>query len=342
MTLLAATSQQRIGLAVVLVLTLGWVVYLISSARRSYEPGAELVAAPNRKTYFDDEGLESSRLTKYLWWAFAMLAICAVGLPVYWLREPFRQEGAGFDRGATYFEEVEVERGRELFQNAPGDPPTPREAHFGCENCHGSGGVGGVATYTLVDPTKPDEKPIQVQWAAPALNTVMLRYRPDEVRDIIVYGRAGTPMPPWGILGGGALNDQQISNLVAYLEDIALDPEKVKADNLAQYGVDGTKLFEAFCARCHTERASITPLEGNPPPPPVGIPGGGAFGPALNGGATLRQFPTVESHIEWVGKTAKKGALYGVRGQSDANMPHFENMLTPEQIAAVVEYERSL
>lgn len=340
--MILASAQQRIGLAVVLVLTIGWVIYLISSSRRSYEPGRELVAAPNRRTYFEDEDLETSRLTKYLWWAFAMLAICAVGLPLYWLREPFRQEGAGFDRGATYFEEVEVERGRELYQTFPGDPPKPREPHFGCEGCHGPEGVGGVAVFTLSDPANPDATPIQVQWAAPALNTVMLRYRPEEVREILVYGRAGTPMPPWGIEGGGALNDQQIDNLISYLQHIAIDPEKAKAESLKQYGVDGAKLFEAFCARCHTERASISPLDGQPPPPPPGISGGGAFGPSLTAGATLRQFPTVESHIEWVAKTAEKGAQYGVRGQADGTMPHFENLLTPEQIAAVVAYERSL
>lgn len=329
-------------MAVVLVMLIGWAIYLITTSRRTYEPGSDLVVAPNRKTYLNDDGLEGSRLTKYLWWAFAMLAISAVGLPVIWLREPFRQQGGGLDRGAAYFDDVAVERGRELFQAPPGEPPKPREAHFGCETCHGPEGTGGTAQFTLVDQAHPDEIPVQVIWAAPALNTAMLRYRPEEVREIIVYGRAGTPMPPWGIKGGGALNDQQINNLLAYLEHLALKPDKVKADNLAAYGVDGPKLFDAFCARCHTERASVSQKEGQPAPPPIGIPGGGAYGPSLAAGATLRQFPTVESQIEWVGKTAKLGAAYGARGVSSGRMPHFENMLTPEQIAAVVAYERSL
>lgn len=331
--MLAVLTQRRIALIVVLVLTLGWVLYLISTARRTYEPGSELEVSPNRKPYYADDQLEGPRLTRFLWWAFACLAILAVGLPAYWLREPFRQKGAGFDRGSVYFQAQSVKRGNELFQAAPGDPPTPREPHFGCENCHGKKGVGGVATYSVADPTNPSAPPKQVQWAAPPLNTVMLRFRPDEVRQILTYGRPQTPMPAWGVAGGGPLNDQQLDDLIAYLTSIALDPAKVKADNLAQYGLDGQKIFDAMCARCHTHGYSY----GAP-----GVSGGGSYGPDLTGGATLRQFPTPEKQVDWVTNTAPLGKAYGVQGMSSGRMAHFSDMLTPEQIQAVVDYERSL
>jgi mono/diheme cytochrome c family protein len=332
-TLLGATQQQRIGLWVVVVMTALWVIYLITTTRRTYEPGSELEIAPNRKQYFDDDAMEGPRLTKYLWWAFAMLAITAVGLPLYWLREPFRQRGAGLDRGMAYFEHKAVERGKAAFQTSPGNPPTPHEPHYGCETCHGGEGVGGQAMYTFQDPANPDAPPRQVQWEAPALNTVMLRYRKEEVRNILVYGRSGTPMPGWGIEGGGALNDQQIDDLIAYLEDIQLDPEEVKEQAMKEYGLDGQKLFEGYCARCHTQGYSY----GEP-----GAPGAGAFGPTINNGSTLRQFPTNDLHVEWVAKTAEFGEQYGVRGISKGVMPHFEEMLTPEQIQAIVDYERGL
>ncbi|MGI8984651.1 MAG: c-type cytochrome [Acidimicrobiales bacterium] len=332
-TLLAVSSQQRIGLAVVLTMMVGWVIYLLGAARRTYEPGAELTTAPNRKSYYNDEGMEGKRLTRYLWWAFVMLAISAVGLPAYWVREPFRQTGAGLDRGTAYFEEEAVKRGEWYFQASPGDPPTPREPHYGCENCHGKKGIGGVAAFTLTDPTNPDALPQQVQWVAPALNTVMLRFRPEEVKQILIYGRAGTPMPPWGIEGGGALNDQQIEDLIAYLDHIKLNPSEVKAANLKQYGTDGAMLFEAFCARCHTQGASY----GQPT-----LQGGGAYGPDLTGGATLRQFPTIQQHLAWVEETAALGAGYGQRGISSGRMPFFGDTLTEDQIKAVVAYERTL
>jgi mono/diheme cytochrome c family protein len=328
-----ATSQGKIGFAVVAILVVGWVVYLVSASRRTYVPGADLTAAPNRKPYFDDEGMEGKRLTKYLWWAFAMLAISAVGLPIYWVREPFRQQGAGFDRGTKYFDEEAVARGERYFQASPGNPPTPREPHYGCETCHGVKGVGGVASYTLTDPANPDAPPKQVQWAAPPLNTAMLRFRPEEVLFVLTYGRAGTPMPPWGVSGGGALNDQQLQDLIAYLESIKLDPKAVQREAVEKYGTDGAKLFDAFCARCHTQGHSY----GEP-----SVTGGGAYGPDLTGGATLRQFPTVKQQVEWVTETAVIGKQYGQRGISSGRMPHFGEMLTADQIEAVVAYERTL
>lgn len=332
--LLAVSQQQRIGLAVVLVMTIGWFIYLLSSARRTYEPGVELTTAPNRKPYYDDEGLEGRRLTKYLWWAFAMLAISAIGLPIYWVREPFREKGGGIDRGTKYFDQESIARGRRYFQASPGDPPTPREPHYGCETCHGKNGIGGVASYTLTNPADPNAPPRQVQWTAPPLNTVMLRFRPEEVLFVLTYGRAGTPMPPWGVNGGGALNDQQLQDLINYLDSIKLDPAQVKDANLKQYGsTDGAALFEAFCARCHTQGESY----GEPQ-----VQGGGAYGPDLTGGATLRQFPTVQQQISWVSDTAPIGKQYGQRGISSGRMPFFSNTLTEDQIRAIVDYERTL
>jgi len=332
--LLAVSQQQRVGLAVVVIMTIGWFFYLLSAARRTYEPGVELTTAPNRKPYFDDEGLEGRRLTKYLWWAFAMLAISAVGLPIYWVREPFRQQGAGLERGVKYFSEESVARGERYFQASPGDPATPREPHYGCENCHGKKGIGGVASYTLTDPANPDALPRQVTWTAPPLNTAMLRFRPEEVLFILTYGRAGTPMPPWGVAGGGALNDQQLQDLIAYLDSIKLDPKAVKEANVKEFGTtDGAKLFEAFCARCHTQGASY----GEP-----SVQGGGAYGPDLTGGATLRQFPTVAQQVTWVNETVAIGKQYGQRGISSGRMPHFGEMLTEDQIRAIVDYERNL
>ena len=48
---------------------------------------------------------------------------------------------------------------------------------------------------------------ISVAWSAPAINTVFYRYTPEEVRFWLVYGRANSPMPAWGLAGGepGAL-----------------------------------------------------------------------------------------------------------------------------------------
>jgi mono/diheme cytochrome c family protein len=334
--MVAINTEQKLGIAMVVLLVLGWAVYGISYLRRreAPPPGSEIELAPNRKPYYDDNALEGPRLTRTLWGAFAMIVVVAVGLPAYWLREPSRQGGAkhGFDERAA-------ERGFILFQPADSPVPAGNVGKFGCGGCHGTQGQGGQAKYSLPDPLDPGKPPRQVNWKAPALDTVLLRYSREEVRSVIVYGRVNTPMPPWGVEGGGPMNAQQIDDLIAYLQSIQRDAAEVRKENLERYKTDGPRLFEEFCGRCHTQGWAY----GEPGPP-----GGGAFGPSLAGGATIRQFPLVEgtdSHVEFVTKGAEYAKAYGTRGvggNEAGGMPGFGEMLTPEQIKAVVEYERSL
>ena len=98
-----------------------------------------------------------------------------------------------------------------------------------CENCHGPEGTGGQAPYTITD---ADSKFVaQVNWRAPALNTVLLRYSREEVSYVINYGRPFSPMPGWGAaVNKGPLNEQQIANLVDYLESIQLTPEEAQRE----------------------------------------------------------------------------------------------------------------
>ena len=43
------------------------------------------------------------------------------------------------------------------------------------------------------------------------------RYDDEEIRYWLVYGRANSPMPAWGLEGGGPMNDGQLSDLLEYL-----------------------------------------------------------------------------------------------------------------------------
>lgn len=135
------------------------------------------------------------------------------------------------------------------------------------------------------------------------------------------------------------MNDQQIDDLIAYLQSIQLDPKKVQRTSMETYGTNGAAIFDGMCGRCHTQGWSYGE---------AGVPGGGGYGPSLVGGATLRQFPAVEGddgHIAFVSEGVEFGEAYGTRGvqgNESGGMPHFGAMLTPEQVRAVVEYERSL
>jgi mono/diheme cytochrome c family protein len=335
MNLLAVSTQQKIGVGVAVLVVVGWAGYLLLYLRRreSPPPGSEIELAPNRKPYLDDDELETGKLDKSLKWALVTLVISAVGLPAYWLNEPSRQAGAerGFDTRAA-------KRGFIMFQPAESSVPAGNVGHFGCGRCHGPEGQGGSADFALSDPTDPSAPPRQVQWQAPALDTATLRYTDDQLRAVLVYGRPGTPMPAWGVLGGGPMNDQQIDDLIAYMKQLAREKKvaELQAEAMEKYGLDGQALFDAYCARCHTKGFSY----GEPD-----VRGGGAFGPSLLDGATVRQFPNVDDHIEFVTNGAQYGKAYGTRGvggNESGGMPGFGRLLTAEQIRAIVEYERSL
>ena len=337
--LVIASAVERAGWFIGAATIVAMLIYFVVTfrTRDADEPlGSEIELAPNRKPYFDDEALEGRRLERALGWALVLLVISAIGPLVYWLNEPSRQAGAvdEFDRKA-------VSRGRSLF--LPTDSPE-HGAHFGCATCHGLDGSGGVTDYTL---TEADGTIRTVKWQAPAVDTALLKFSPEEVKTILVYGRANTPMPAWGIEGGGPLNDQQITDLVAYLDSIKLTPEQARQRSLEEYEAqlaadggtsadEGETLFKTNCARCHTDGWAY----GDPEEM-----GGGAFGPSLTGGATLRQFPDEELMHEFITTGSEYGKPYGTRGQGGnegGGMPGFGSVLTPEQIQAIIEYERGL
>ncbi len=85
-----------------------------------------------------------------------------------------------------------------------------------------------MAPYTLTDSN--GEFVDQVQWQAPALNTVLTRYSKEEVTFILNWGRPFSPMPAWGAQGGGAMTTQQIEEIVTYLETIQLAEADMRAE----------------------------------------------------------------------------------------------------------------
>ena len=109
---------------------------------------------------------------------------------------------------------------------------------------------------------------------------------------------------------------------------------------------DGAILFRLNCARCHTKGWSYhvtDPARADLPPLPP--QGSGAYGPNLNGGSVLLQFPGeagLQNQLNWVTVGVPAFQQYGVRGISSGRMPHFGQALTKAQIKAIVEYERSL
>lgn len=193
--------------------------------------------AQNVTPFYDDNVLETTHLEHVLMWALIVSAIIAVALPLYWLREPSRQVAL-----AAGFHENAVERGEILYSNTAMKTYDSTLSLL-CADCHGTDASGGSASFVLTSQMQPekDAKPVQVTWKAPSLNDVMLRYTPEQVVDIITYGRPGTPMPAWGVAGGGPKNEQSVTDLVAYLESIQISPAKARAkvaDDLSKVVAD--------------------------------------------------------------------------------------------------------
>jgi mono/diheme cytochrome c family protein len=369
---LAISTVKSIGSVIAVLSMIGFVWYVAVNVRAGRpEVGSEIELAPNRKPYYDDEGLEGPRLTRSLVWAFLLLGVSAIGLPLYWLAEPSRQEGA-----VELFDEIFINRGSKLFA------PTA-EGGYDCAGCHGPEGVGGAAPYTLTD--GEGEFDASVNWRAPALDTVLLRFSTDEVRDILVYGRPGTPMPAWGVEGGGPLTEQQIDELVAYIASIQIssDEAKQQAENalrdalglaagapidysdpatgaaIFNLGMDDGTAGGAFsCARCHTKGSSIVPGSQQPANADLslhaGFPtGSGAFGFSLRYPVVPRQFLNLEELIDFLNAGSVKNLLYGQRGQGSGRMPGFgdnpntpdvegDGMFPAEMVDAVARYEANL
>ena len=151
--------------------------------------------------------------------SLGLLIVCSVTLPFYWLAEPGRQDGA-----VTEFDRIARVRGERQYVES-------------CTACHGAGGGAGAASVTLTDDSGSYVG--QVDWAAPALNTVLSRFSEEEVIYILNFGRAGV-MPAWGAPGGGPLTEQQIENLVVYLRSVQLTEEEIQ-ENVEQGVRDGKR-----------------------------------------------------------------------------------------------------
>jgi len=239
----AASTQTSVGIVLVVLAFLVAAAYALVNMRQGKpELGSEIELAPNRKRYYPDEVLEGRKLDRTLSLGLLGLMVVGIGLPLYWLQEPGRQTNGRGDLQRKF-----IDRGGNMFA-------TTAKGGFNCAFCHGTGGVGGVTPYTITDAEGRFVK--QVDWRGPALNTVLLRYTRDEVRYVLEYGRPFSPMPAWGAKGGGPLTEQNLQNLVDYLESIQLtrkEAQKEVTDELAKM----MKTKEPSCVAALTAQAKV-------------------------------------------------------------------------------------
>ncbi|MFQ5968163.1 MAG: cytochrome c, partial [Acidimicrobiia bacterium] len=188
---------------------IAWLAFIVATSVGG--PGREGIPR-NLSIYRTDEELESRRLERTMATAVVFSAFLALAIPLYYLSEEDRQ--AGFDEE---FLAASIARGEIFFGST--DPTRA----FRCDSCHGPEGVGGSAQF--VEPRSG----IAVLWTAPSLNDVFYRYTEDEIRFWITFGRANTPMPAWGLEGGGPLGEQSIQDLINYIRTFQISQEQALA-----------------------------------------------------------------------------------------------------------------
>ena len=225
----AATGGFGIG-AIVLVAVvaslLAWMTYLVLNSRRSRSTFEE-TPPPNQTPYMSDAELENVRTTKVLRAAVFAAAALALVIPAYAFNESNRQAEAADDIAA-----LAIEEGEHWYN------------FFECSSCHGPDGGGGAAAFT------EPRSGVDTSWQVPSLNDVLYRFDREEISDLIVYGRQGTPMPGSGLEGGGAMTVQEVDQVIDFLASIqipqadvvaATDPTVSSAVNRISGGAETTQ-----------------------------------------------------------------------------------------------------
>jgi len=197
----ASTANANWGqLALILVAgaVLVWLVYLFVASRRTATPAPE-ETPKNLQPYISDDELENTRLTRILGAAVVASAVLAIALPVYYIGETRRQADA-----AEAFEHKDTEDGERWF------------TFFACIDCHGPDAGGGGVEWIEA------RSGLTTTWSVPSLNDVFYRYSEEEVEYWLNYGRSGSPMPPVGLIGGGAATTQEVDQLITYLQSLQI------------------------------------------------------------------------------------------------------------------------
>ena len=191
----AASGSFGIGaivLVVVVASLLAWMAYLFLNSRRSRSTVTE-TPPPNQTPYMSDAELENVRTTKVLRAAVFAAAALALVIPAYAFNESNRRADAADD-----LVEFAVEEGEHWYNV------------FACSSCHGPQGGGGAAAFT------EPRSGVDVSWQVPSLNDVLYRFDREEIQNLIVYGREGTPMPASGLDGGGAMTVQEVDHVIDF------------------------------------------------------------------------------------------------------------------------------
>jgi hypothetical protein len=245
--MLALTQAQGIILAI------GGAIFLAIAGSVLFLRGRRRAAAPDipqgMRPGPSDEDLERPLLQKLQGWGVLLVVFLVVWVPATWLLEP--------DTNLNQERDLKVDaihRGSlavELFTEE-------NQGGVGCVQCHGPTLEGG----RILNTNTPDD-PNDVQ-ITPNLTTVCggpfhghpLIYSLKDIYTTIEQGRG--LMPSWSIRFEGALNDQQINDIVTYLVSIQDEDEVPFGENVCLNPEAQTKAVEDFLDGRITDKPNPT------------------------------------------------------------------------------------
>jgi mono/diheme cytochrome c family protein len=216
--LVAISGIAIIGLAAAAVVGLAFVGGLIWLSLRG-RPEKKPDIPPAMRPGPADETLERAKVVSLPGWGTLFVLFFTVWIPVQWLNEPtvnVNDEVEAVERS--------IERGSRWFQVSSEENPTG----FGCARCHGANAEGGSVSFTTPDGEQIPDYPVPKLFdvcGGPEFGHPLIKSLED-VRNTIMQGRQpDTPMPSWSIRFQGAMNDQQIQDLINYLISIQDVPD---------------------------------------------------------------------------------------------------------------------
>jgi mono/diheme cytochrome c family protein len=202
--MLALSTAAGIGLAIAGALITVAAIAGLALRQRTRETGPDIPDA--LKPGPSDAALETPLLQKLQGWSVVMLAFFVVWLPATWIFEPSTNLNQEHE-----LKELALDRG----ERAVLPFSEENQLGVGCVRCHGPDLTGGIIQTGATFAFPPDLTTVcgGASTGHPAIHSI------DDIYQVISEGRGA--MPSWSIRFEGALDDQQINDIVVYLVDLS-------------------------------------------------------------------------------------------------------------------------
>jgi hypothetical protein len=227
--MLALSTTAGIVLATAGALITAAAIAGLALRHRTRETGPDIPDA--LKPGPSDSALETPLLQKLQGWSVVMLAFFVVWIPAIWIFEPSTNINQEHE-----LKELALSRGSRSVL------PFSEENQLGvgCVRCHGPDLTGGIVQAGTAFAFPPDLTNICAgPFGTPAHPAI---YSIDDIYQVISEGRG--VMPSWSIREEGALDDQQINDIVVYLVETSSENVPFE-DNVCLNEEASTRALEA-------------------------------------------------------------------------------------------------